>query len=111
MIAHYDNDFIRAWDWIGQVTLATIKNDTNCCGESVLETSEDIENFVRSLIPTAIKFIQYREDIRTSILSSLKQHLNKAKFKFNFEDSDPDWEFGGSETLIIDLEKNESYIR
>ena len=119
MVGHYDNDFITAWDWIGQVTLTTIKNDTNCCGMSVLETSEDIEKFICSLIPTAIEFIMYRagsserryRDIGESELSSLTHHLNRAKFKFNFEDTDPDWEFGGAETLIIDLEKNESYIR
>jgi hypothetical protein len=53
LIIHSDNDFVRVWNWIGKVTLFTLKNK-NICDEEMLEDSEDIEKFVRSLLPTAI---------------------------------------------------------
>jgi hypothetical protein len=124
MIVHNDNDFIRAWDWLGKVTLSTLV-ETNYCGESLLNNSRDIETFIKSLIPTAIEFASYRcedsnslargfkryRDISPMELDSLIPHLSKAKFYFNFEDSHLDYEFGGAETLIIDLENKTSYIR
>jgi hypothetical protein len=121
MVVHNDNDFIRVWHWIGSVTLTTIKNDTNICGCKVLEDSEDIEKFIHSLLPTAIEFIQAREhkyadfvrykNIEEVELNRLVSYFKNIQFKYNFEESDDDWIFGGFETLIIDLEKNESYIR
>jgi hypothetical protein len=39
------------------------------------------------------------------------KYFENIKFKYNFDETDHDWVFGGSETLIIDLEKKESYIR
>jgi hypothetical protein len=121
MIVHNDNDFVRVWDWIGNVTLNTIIKDTNVCGGKVLEDSDDIEKFIHSLLPTAIEFIQAREDKYTDFVRyedidkeevlRLSDYFKNIKFKYNFEETDDDWIFGGSETLIIDLEKNESYIR
>jgi hypothetical protein len=121
MIVHNDNDFIRVWDWIGNVTLNTIIKDINICGCKVLEDSDDIEKFIHSLLPTAIEFIQAREDkyadyvryedIDKEEVIRLSDYFKDVKFKYNFSETDNDWIFGGSETLIIDLEKNESYIR
>lgn len=121
MIVYSDNDFVRVWDWIGKVTLTTIIEDTNICGSKVLEDSDDIEKFIHSLLPTAIEFIQAREDKYTDFLRyenidkeeviRLTDYFKDIKFKYNFSETDDDWIFGGSETLIIDLEKNESYIR
>jgi hypothetical protein len=120
MIIHNDNDFVRVWDWIGKVALMTIPND-NICGCRVLEDSEDIEKFILSLLPTAIEFLQYREDkyadycryedIDKDEVNRLSNYFKNVKFKYNFDETDNDFIFGGSETLIIDLEKNESYIR
>ena len=62
MIVHHDNDFVRVWDWIGKVVLMTLFNDVNICGCKILEDSEDIEKFIHSLLPSAIEFIQERED-------------------------------------------------
>jgi hypothetical protein len=53
LIIHSDNDFVRVWNCIVNVTLFTLKNK-NICDEEMLEDSEDIEKFVRSLLPTAI---------------------------------------------------------
>lgn len=121
MVVYNDNHFVRVWHWIGSVTLTTIKNDTNICGCKILEDSEDIEKFIHSLLPTAIEFIQAREDkyadfvrydnIDKEEILRLSHYFKNIKFKYNFEETDGDWAFGGSETLIIDLEKNESYIR
>lgn len=120
MIVHSDNDFIRVWDWIGKVMLLTLVND-NVCACKVLEDSEDIEKFARSLLPTAIEFLQYKEDkyakfcryknISDKELARLTDYFNDIVFKYNFDETDGDWEFGGSETVIIDLENNTSYIR
>ena len=120
MIVHNDNDFIRIWDWIGKITLLTLKTK-NLCFEEMLEESEDIEKFVHSLLPTAIEFTQYRvakyedysryRDIEESELNRLTSEFKSIRFKYNFDESDDDYVFGGSEMLIIDLEKNESYIR
>lgn len=121
MIVHNNNDFVRVWDWIGLVTLSTIKNK-NDCYEEMLEQSEDIEKFIKSLLPTAIEFVQYRidkfasfsryKDIENDELKTLTEYLiENTKFKYNFSETDSDWVFGGSETLIIDLENNISYTR
>ncbi len=120
MVVHNDNDFVRVWDWIGKVTLNTIIND-NICGCKVLEDSEDIEKFIHSLLPTAIEFLQYKENKYTEFcrykeiskdkIDYLVNYFKDIKFKYNFDETDDDWVFGGSETLIIDLEKKESYIR
>ena len=120
MIVHNDNDFVRVWDWIGKVALMSITND-NICGGKILEESDDIEKFIHSLLPTAIEFIQAREDkyadfcryedISKDEVARLTEYFKYIRFKYNFDESDGDWVFGGSETLIIDLEKNDSYIR
>ena len=120
MIVHSDNDFVCAWDWIGKVTLLTLK-EKNYCFEDMLEESEDIEKFIHSILPTAIEFAQYRtekyedysryRDIEESELNRLTSEFKNIIFKYNFDELDDDYVFGGSEILIIDLEKNESYIR
>jgi hypothetical protein len=119
MIIHNDNDFVRVWDWIGKVAIMTIPND-NICGCMVLEDSDDIEKFILSLLPTAIEFLQYREDKYTKFVryrdiskeevKRLADYFNDVTFKYNFDETDNDWDFGGSETLIIDLENKTSYI-
>ena len=121
MVVFGDNDFIRVWDWIGSVTLTTIKNDTNICGSKILEDTEDIEKFIYSLLPTAIEFIQAREDkygnnkmyndIDKEEVLRLAEYFKNVEFNYNFDEKEYDWILGGSETLIIDLEKNESYIK
>lgn len=121
MIVYSDNDFVSVWDWIGKILLETITTKNACC-EEMLEDSEDIEKFVLSLLPTAIEFAQYRSckyetyvryrDIDKTELNYLVEYFIKdVKFKYNFDETDNDYVFGGSETLIIDLEKKESYIR
>ena len=121
MIVHGDNDFLRVWDWIGNVTLSTIVKDINICGGKILEDTDDIEDFIYSLLPTAIEFIQKKEDKYTPFVryknisgGDLQRLVDINKniiFKYNFSETDEDWLFGGCETLIIDLEKKESYIR
>ena len=73
------------------------------------------------LLPSAIEFIQEREDryanyVRYNDISKeevirLTNEFKNIKIKYNFNEQDDDWLIGGSETLIIDLEKLESYIR
>lgn len=119
MIVHSDSDFCRVWDWIGKITLNTI-NSENYCGENILEDTDDIERFILSLLPTAIEFIFCRvdkyndgdwyNDVDAAEIDRLNNHLRRVVFKYNFEDDDYDYEFGGSETVIIDLENKESYI-
>jgi len=121
MIVHHDNDFVRTWDWIGKVVLMTIINDENLCGDKVLEDSEDIEKLVHSLLPAGIEFLNYRtdkyadycryEDISKEEVARLVECFSTIKFKYNFSETDGDWVFGGSETLIIDIENNKSFIR
>jgi len=121
MVVHNDNDSIKAFDWIGKVVLMTINLETNMCGGEILEESDDIEKFIHSLLPSAIEFIQYREDkyadycryrdVSRDEVLRLTNCFEKIRFKFNFDDSDDDWLFGGDETLIIDVEGNRSYIR
>jgi hypothetical protein len=120
MVVFNDNDFVRVWDWIGKITLLTLKQK-NICFEEMLEESEDIEKFIHSILPSAIEFAQYRSakyedysryrNVEENELKELVHHFKNVRFKYNFDESDDDWIFGGSETLIIDLEKNESYIR
>ena len=40
-----------------------------------------------------------------------KEFFKWIKFKYNFDETDEDYIFGGSELLIIDLENKQSYIR
>ena len=119
MVIFSDNDFIRVFDWIGKVSLMTIKNN-NICDCMVLEESVDIENFIKSLIPTGIEFLQYREDkyadccryrnVTKEVVDRLKYGFNDICFIYNFDEN-----FNGEdcdcESLIIDLYNNESYIR
>ena len=96
MIVHNDNDFVRVWDWIGNVTLTTIIKDTNICGCKVLEDSDDIEKFIHSLLPSAIEFIQEREDryanyVRYNDISKeevirLTNEFKNIKIKYNFNE-------------------------
>ena len=116
LIVHSDNDFIRVWDWIGKITLMTITN-TNICGCEVLEDTEDIEKFIHSLLPTAIEFIQYKENkytkpnryqnIDRNEVDRLTEYFDKIKFVYNFNETNEYYLSGGSETLIIDLQKKE----
>ena len=113
MIVFGDNDFVRVWDWVGKVTLMTLI-ERNCCDEEMLGNTRDIESFVHSLLPTAIEFVQYRvyRDIDKDEVNRLAGSFKNIQFKYNFdEQTDSDWSWGGSETLIIDLEKGESFIR
>lgn len=115
MICHYDNDFVRVFDWIGKVTLMSLL-ELNICGEEMLETSDDIEAFIHSLLPTAIEFAQYkcgrnRQTLEEDKLIYLSSYFKKMRFKYNFDETDEDYIFGGSELLIIDLENKQSYIR
>jgi hypothetical protein len=119
MVIFSDNDFIRVFDWIGKVSLMTIKNN-NICGCTVLEESNDIENFIKSLISTGIEFLQYREDkyadycryenVTKEVVDRLTEGFNDIYFIYNF-DENFNGEGGGCESLIIDLDNNESYIR
>ena len=128
MIIHNDNDFVRVWDWIGEIVLKTLTR--NICGEEMLEDSETIEEFVLSLLPTAIEFTQYKvgkyenwymrlyqyekycryKDITKDEVDRLSDYFKNVKFIYNFDETDDNFRFGGSETLIIDLEENKSYI-
>ena len=121
MIVHNDNHFVRVWDWIGKILLETMIN-TNVCNEEMLEDSETIEDFVFSLLPVAIEFAQYKacryedyvryEDISKEEVKRLSDYFKKVKFVYNFDkETNDNWIFGGCETLIIDLEKIESYIQ
>lgn len=116
MVIHHDNDFVRVWDWIGKVILQTL-NEKNICFEDMLETSDAIEDLFYSLIPIGIEFTQYRcgenqRPLEKSHLDYLtREFIKTINFKYNFTMFDQDWEMGGSETLIIDLEKNTTYIR
>lgn len=120
MIVHNDNDFIRAWDWLGKITLDTILSE-NICGEKMLEDTENIEKFVLKLLPVALEFANCKtdkyksfpryQDIQDEELDNLMKYFNNCRFKYNFDDTDEDWIFGGCETLIIDIENGESYIR
>ncbi len=121
MIRHSDNDFISVWDWIGKVFLMTINKDSNLFWP-ILEEQVDIENFIKSLIPTGIEFVMYRTDkynskysryrnIDSAELQRLVEHVSRVEFKYNFDYTDGDWIYGGHETLIIDIENNESFIR
>ena len=120
MVVHSDNDFIRVWEWIGEVTLSTMLN-VNTCSEEMLEESDDIENFIVSLLPTAIEFCQYRtskyedfcryRDIDKTEVDRLTYCLKDClTFKYNFDETDEDWLFGGSECLVIDVENKKSYV-
>lgn len=127
MVVYSDNDFITSWDWIGKVVLMTINSDTNICGGKVLEDSNDIENFIISLLPSAIEFLQYRQDkyeefdfiqfsryenVNKEDVIELVNHFDNVRFKYNFDKkNDDDFLYGGSETLIIDIENNKSYIK
>lgn len=116
MVCHYDNDFVRVFDWIGKITLTTLL-ETNICGEEMLETSEDIEAFIHSLLPTAIEFTQYkcgynRQTLEEDTLTYLSSYFKRMRFKYNFDyETDDEYISGGSELLIIDLQNKQSYIR
>jgi hypothetical protein len=113
MIVFRDNDFVRVWDWIGKVTLMTLI-EKNCCDEEMLGNTRDIESFVHSLLPAAIEFTQYRvyRNIDKDEVNRLVESFKDIEFRYNFdEETDADWECGGCELLIIDLEKGESFIR
>jgi hypothetical protein len=96
MIIFSDNDFTSVFDWIGNVALLTIKNN-NICNGRVLEESNDIENFIRSLIPAGIEFLQYRvdkyadycryEDVTKEKVERLTQGFNDLYFIYNFDEN------------------------
>lgn len=61
VLVYNDSDYVRVWHWIANVLLFTVKNK-NLCDENMLVNSDDIIRFVKSLIPTALEFAQYRTD-------------------------------------------------
>ena len=115
-INFYDTDFIRVFDWIGKILLFTILEDTNVCCGKLLEDTIDIEDFVHSLLPTAIEFVQYKEDkysefvryeeISKDELSRLVKEFTPLEFLYN--------EIGDSsdgESVVIDILNKTSYIK
>ena len=116
-ICFYDTDFIRTFYWIGKILLFTILEDTNVCGGKVLEDTVDIEDFVYSLLPTAIEFIQYKEDKYTEFvryesiskdeLERLVKDFSSLDFLYNEIQED---DYNG-ETVFIDIINKVSYIR
>lgn len=126
MVVHSDNDFITTFDWIGKVVLMTINMNINILGDKVLLNSDDIENFIKSLLSSSIEFIQCRteqyeyhigdfyryENISEDEVIRLTKHFDGIRFKYNFDEkNDDDFLYGGSELLIIDIENNKSYIK
>lgn len=120
LISHSDTSCNIMWDWIGRVVIETITNEWSPHSHPLL-SSEDIEKFIKDLIPIAIEFIwiksgNIRKDIENSVeidkseLLRTKEHLSKAKFIYNFKHDDPEYKYKLSECLIIDLENNISYI-
>lgn len=115
MFCYFDNDFVRVFDWIGKVTLMTLLEQNICC-EKMLKTSNDIELFIYGLLPVAIEFVQYKcgnySNDNLANINYLVSEFTERGFKYNFDYlTDEDYIFGGSELLIIDLEKKISYIR
>ena len=106
MIVHGDPDYMLCFQWIGRVILQTIEEGY----PKVLKDSETIEGFVQELLPLSIQVIQDCGYTREEAERRSKQFEDMI-FKYNFEYMDSDWEFGGHETLIIDLENNRSFIR
>ena len=125
MVTFHDNDFITTFDWIGKVVLMTINTNVNLLGDKVLLNSNDIENFIKSLIPSSIEFIQYRTErcgdsdgffqyrhISEDEVIRLSKSFDDISFKYNFDEyTDNDFLYAGSESLIIDIENNKSYIK
>lgn len=115
-INFYDTDFIRVFDWIGKICLFTILEDTNVCWGKLLEDTIDIEDFVHSLLPTAIEFIQYKEDkysefvsyeeILKDELTRLVKEFTPLEFVYNEIDDSSD-----GESVVIDILNKTSYIR
>lgn len=119
MIIFADNDFVSVFDWIGKVALNTITNN-NICDRAVLEDATDIENFIKSLLPTAIEFLQYRTDkyakfcryeniTNAKLVDLVNSFISNIEFVYNSDDIA--FYINECETLIIDLELNTSYIR
>ena len=115
-INFYDTDFIRVFDWIGKICLFTILEDTNVCWGKLLEDTVDIEDFVHSLLPTAIEFIQYKEDkysefvryeeISKDELVRLVKEFTPLEFVYNDIDDS-----SNGESVVIDILNKTSYIR
>jgi len=115
-----DNDFINTFHWIGKILLETI-NSKNITGCKVLETTEDIEKFVYSLLPTAIEFLQYRTDKYANLHPFFIRYRNiekeeldklvdfKLKFIYNINDIELNEYSGEHEILVVDLMKKESF--
>lgn len=104
MIVYSDNDYWRVWDWIGHMVISTLDF-------GALDTSEKIEDFIRSLIPTAVKFIMLSdEETSQADIDDDIEYCANVTFKYNFPPDDPDWTFKNSDTVIIDLVNKISYI-
>tara|TARA_B110001454_G_C12406975_1_gene303428 strand:+ start:58 stop:498 length:441 start_codon:yes stop_codon:yes gene_type:complete len=121
MIRFGDNDFRCVWAWIGKVLYDTMTTTNENC-HSMLEDSHMIEDFVHSLIPTAIEFTQYRtqkydsngfryREITREELARLTEYFSTTKFIYNFDkETDDNWKYGDSDALIIDLVTGESFV-
>lgn len=113
-INFYDTDFIRAFDWIGKILLFTILEDTNVCWGKLLEDTVDIEDFVHSLLPTAIEFIQYKEDKYTEFVryeEISKDELTRIVKEFvplEFVYNEIGEGFG--ESIVIDILNKKSFV-
>ena len=115
-INFYDTDFVRVFDWIGKICLFTILEDTNVCWGKLLEDTVDIEDFVHSLLPTAIEFIQYKEDkysefvryeeISKDELTRLVKEFAPLEFLYNEIDDSSD-----GESVVIDILNKTAYIK
>lgn len=112
MMIHSDPDHVRVWDYIGQMLLKTITEDTNCCCETLLPTTEDIESFVYSFLPIAVEFALFPgEKLDKEEVQIIAEELARLiKFEYNFNKNNSNYQFGGSECQIIDLIECKSYI-
>lgn len=107
IIIHYgDNDFLQVFDWIGKVLLFTLENK-NIVDEEILNNSNEIEQFVISLFPTAFNFVCKTARMNQAIIDDFK----RITFEYNFNYDNADYIWGSCESLIVDLETKDSYIR
>lgn len=104
-----DSDFIRVFDWIGKIALSSI-NKKNICDEKILEQKDDIENFIKKLLPLGIEFIQYNFDKITKKELKRISEIFAKNIKFHYNCDDSEFCFHKSEALIIDLKNKKYYI-
>lgn len=109
MIAHHDVDFCCVYHWIGKVLLHTL-TETNCRDEEMLPDSNSIEKFARSIIHAAVICTTTRPITDDEICKTANYVRTQMSFTYNFTDDNEDYKYGGSETVIIDLNINHCYI-